>query len=181
MTKANGKEGKEKSDESIVCSECGSSNIKTKEEEYKFEYGVGKEAVELKVIVPLRTCGNCGCSFLDGEAEDLCHKEICRHLGVMSPSQIKDLRKLYNLTQAEFCRITKLGEATMSRWERGVLIQNAAYDNYMFLLKLPLNFERIRKRGLGEEELDEAKEEKERSLTKTIPMWSPGFHKLAKV
>lgn len=144
MTQVNGREEKEKSEESLVCSECGSRNITTKEEEYKFEYGVGEEAVELKAIVPLRTCGDCGCSFLDGEAEDLCHEEICRHLGVMSPSQIKALRKLYDLTQAQFSTITRLGEATLSRWERGIIIQNEAYDNYLYLLGFKENIERVR-------------------------------------
>lgn len=144
MTQVNGREEKEKSEESLVCSECGSRNITTKEEEYKFEYGLGEKAVELKAIVPLRTCGDCGCSFLDGEAEDLCHEEICKHLGVMNPTQIKDLRGLYDLTQAQFSKITKLGEATLSRWERGIIIQNEAYDNYLYLLGFKENFERVR-------------------------------------
>jgi DNA-binding transcriptional regulator YiaG len=83
---------------------------------------------------------------LDGDAEDACHEAVCRHLGVMTPSQIKALRTLYGLTQSQFSEITKLGEATLSRWERGIVIQNQAYDNYLYLLGFNENLERIRNR-----------------------------------
>jgi putative zinc finger/helix-turn-helix YgiT family protein len=136
----------------LICSDCGSHNVKTKEEEYSFEYGVDDERVELKAIVPIRICSDCGHSFLDCEAEDKCHDAVCKYKGVMTPSEIMEIRKSYGLTQAEFCKITKLGDATLSRWERGALIQNAAYDYYLYLLKYPLNFEKIRKYNEGETE-----------------------------
>jgi DNA-binding transcriptional regulator YiaG len=80
---------------------------------------------------------------MDREAEDLSHEEVCRHLDVLTPAQIKALRELYQLTQAQFSKITKLGEATLSRWERGILVQNNAYDNYLYLLGFKENLKRI--------------------------------------
>jgi len=177
--KSNQKKNKSEDSTEFVCGECGGKKIETVQEIYKFPYGVGTDAVELSCKVPVRHCVNCGFNFIDGEAEDLCHEEICKYLGVMAPEEIRNIRESKGLSQAEFCRITKLGEATMSRWERGVLIQNAAYDNYMFLLKLPLNFERILQRSLGVEKSDETKEENKFSLTKTFPKGSPSFCKLA--
>ena len=83
---------------------------------------------------------------MDGEAEDLCHVAICKHLGVMSPEQIKALRGLYKLTQTQFCEVSKLGEATLSRWERGIVVQNSAYDNYLYLLGFIENMDRLQQR-----------------------------------
>ncbi len=132
--------------ERLICPDCGSSNIKTCQKDYIFPYGSGGNKVELVANVPVRTCSDCGFSFLDSAAEDICHKAVCQHLGVMTPSQIKDLRNLYGLTQAQFSEITKLGEATLSRWERGILIQNQAYDNYLYLLGFRKNFDVLRSR-----------------------------------
>lgn len=133
----------------LICPTCGSSNVKTNIKDYSFIYGAGEEGVELSVKAPVRTCGVCGFSLLDGDAEDACHEAVCRHLGVMTPSQIKALRTLYGLTQAQFSEITKLGEATLSRWERGIVIQNQAYDNYLYLLGFNENLESIHDRAKG--------------------------------
>ena len=39
------------------------------------------------------------------------------------------------MSRADFSRLTGLGEATLNRWENGILIQNAANDRYLRLLK----------------------------------------------
>lgn len=156
------KSGQEKNSPAVsgkfVCGECGSERIRTSREIYKFPYGVGADTVELSCEVPVRNCADCGFSFIDGETEDICHEEVCKHLGVMSPSQIKSLRGLYELTQAQFSEVTKLGEATLSRWERGVVIQNQAYDNYLYLLGFEKNLQRVRKRGESHEQIEPAVE-----------------------
>jgi len=139
--------------EDIVCPGCGSNKISSAKESYTFTYGTGANAVELTAEVPVRNCEDCKFSFLDSVAEDICHEVVCKHLGVMTPSEIKDLRGKYNLSQSQFAEITKLGEATLSRWERGTIIQNQAYDNYLYLLRLPLNLERIRNRSKLEENI----------------------------
>jgi putative zinc finger/helix-turn-helix YgiT family protein len=136
----------------FTCGECGSNNIETTNEKYSFPYGIGDEAVELSCVVPVRNCNNCGAKFLDDVAEDLCHEEICRYKGVMTPSEIKHIRAKCGFSQEQFAQITKLGSATLSRWERGIVIQNEAYDNYLFLIKLPYNLERVRNRTRCSEE-----------------------------
>jgi len=160
------KSGQEKDDPAVrgkfVCGECGSERIKTSREIYNFPYGVGAETVELSCEVPIRNCAVCGFSFIDGEAEDICHEEVCKHIGVMPPSQIKALRELYELTQAQFSEITKLGEATLSRWERGIVIQNQAYDNYLYLLGYEENLQKIRERGESPEPMEPAVKRVER-------------------
>ena len=132
---------------SLVCPNCGSGDVQTCPEQYCFPYGVGEAQVELSTEVPLRTCGGCGFEFLDHVGQSTCHEAVCRHLGIMTPHQITSLRRLHTLTQAELSKITKLGEATLSRWERGVVIQNEAYDNYLYLLGFPENLKRIHNRA----------------------------------
>ena len=149
-------------EEKDICPNCGSESIERVKENYTFTYGVGDDAVDLSAMVPIIKCSDCGDGFLDYVAEDICHEAVCKHLGVMSPSQVKGLRKLYNLTQAEFAEVTKLGEATLSRWERGIVIQNQAYDNYLYLLGYEENLQKIRERGESPEPMEPAVERVER-------------------
>lgn len=135
----------------FVCADCGSSNIETFEEDYKFPYGIGEDRIELTARIPIRKCGNCGFRYRDCIADDICHEAVCQHLGVMTPAKIRALRELHGLTQAEFSEVTKLGEATLSRWERGVVIQNQAYDNYLYLLAFSKNFDKVRERDVQTE------------------------------
>jgi len=132
---------------SATCPECGSSNLTCNQEEYKFPYGKGTDAIELSANVEVEKCNDCGFSYIDQTAELACHEAICEHLGVMKPSQIKGLRDYHGLTQSDFSNITGLGEASLSRWERGIVIQNKAYDNYMYLLGLEANLQSIRQRA----------------------------------
>ena len=134
-------------EENKNCPECGSSKLTSSQEEYRFTYGKGAEAVELSAVVEVEKCGDCGFSCMGPAAEQACHEAICEHLCVMTPSQIKVLRDRYGLTQAEFSKITGLGEATLSRWERGIIIQNKAYDNYLYILGLEENLNSIRERN----------------------------------
>lgn len=131
----------------LSCPECGSERIVTEAIDHRFPYGQEDSAVELSARIPVRRCKECGDEFLDDEAEDLMHEAVCRHLHVMKPSEVRTIRQQCGgLSRAEFARITRLGEATIGRWERGELIQNAAYDQLLHLLTFPENLIRLRKR-----------------------------------
>jgi putative zinc finger/helix-turn-helix YgiT family protein len=126
------------------CPVCGSEKIGTSVETDRFAYGTGPDAPQVTVQVPVRTCADCGFQFTDEEAEEARHEAVCRQLGVLPPSQIRELRKRYGLSRAEFARVTRIGEASLARWESGALIQNGAHDQYLRLISLPENFERLR-------------------------------------
>lgn len=135
------------SDEKLSCPECGSERITTEEIDHRFPYGQEEAAIELSARIPVRRCEECGDEFLDYKAQDLMHEAVCRHLHVMTPSEVVAIRKKHRgLSRAEFARVTRLGEATIGRWERGQLIQNAAYDQFLYLLTFPENFARLLKR-----------------------------------
>jgi len=128
-----------------TCPECGHEEIRTVWESRPLAYGLGKDAVELSVRVPIRECLQCHFRYLDYEAEDLQHEAVCRHLGVLTPQEIIALREKYGLSRAEFARLTGLGEATIARWERGALIQNTGNDRYLRLLQHSENMLRLEK------------------------------------
>jgi DNA-binding transcriptional regulator YiaG len=112
---------------------------------HTFNYGHGQEAVQIAATLPLRVCGHCDFEYFDKAGQEARHEAVCRHLGVMTPGQIRRLREYHGLSRAEFANLTGLGEATIARWERGALIQNTAHDLYLRLLGFEENLERLRK------------------------------------
>src|SRR5437868_9102781 len=111
--------------EHIECPQCGSHHVETNWGPSQVKYGTGDEEIIVSANVPYRTCSGCGFEFLDNEAETLRHEALCQHLGVLTPRDIQNLRHQHKVSRSAFARITKLGEATLARWERGELIQNA--------------------------------------------------------
>jgi putative zinc finger/helix-turn-helix YgiT family protein len=139
--------------ERIECPTCGGHNVHTTIETETFAYGDGPEAVGLTVRVPVRTCNNCGFQFTDDIAEEVRHEAVCRHLGMMSPKEIQRIRKTYGMSRADFARLTRIGEASLARWESGQLIQSPAYDRFLYLLNFPENLERLKSRKPDEQPL----------------------------
>jgi putative zinc finger/helix-turn-helix YgiT family protein len=133
--------------EGSVCPECGHVEMETRWENCPFSYGSGADAVEIVVRLPVRKCRQCSFEFFDEEAEDLRHEAVCHHLGRLTPEQIKALRGKHGFSRVELARLTGLGEATIARWERGELIQNAGNDSLLWLLHYQENLDRLRMRG----------------------------------
>jgi YgiT-type zinc finger domain-containing protein len=132
--------------QAIVCPQCGRSNILTSTQEQPFTYGKGPEAVQLSVQVPVKSCTDCGLEFLDQSAEELRHTAVCHYLGCMTPLEVASVRRLYKLNRSDFAKVTRIGEASLARWEASSLIQNAAYDQYLYLLTFEENLNRLLKR-----------------------------------
>jgi putative zinc finger/helix-turn-helix YgiT family protein len=146
----NKQQGDTPSDMVLDCMKCGSTNIETQEREDTFEYGGREKPFIVTARFPVHTCRECGFSFTDGHAEKLRHDAACRQLGVMTPDEVRAVREKYGMNQAKFAELTKLGEASLSRWERGVLIQNEANDQLLYLLRFPENVERLRQRNTAD-------------------------------
>lgn len=130
-----------------TCPSCGVPVRAVREERDSFSYRSGETVVELFADVPVYSCAGCGVEFTDEEAEDRRHAAVCRHLGVLTPAEIRSLRLSHNLSRSEFARLTGIGDATIARWERGSLIQNAGYDQLLRLLRHRDNIERLRARA----------------------------------
>ena len=119
--------------ERIPCPDCDGAAT-TVRHRHVFRYGRGDSAVDVEVELPVRVCGDCGFEFLDEEGERLKHEAVCKHLGVLSPQEVRDIRKRHGMTRAAFAAMTGLGEATLGRWETGAGIQSHANDRYLRLL-----------------------------------------------
>lgn len=122
---------------SSACPQCGSTRVTTSYVDHEFRYGSAESAVELTAHLPAHRCAACDFEFLDDEAERVKHQAVCDHFGVLSPIDIQRIRRRYRMTRAAFSRVTGLGEATLGRWESGLLIQNRANDRYLRLLDRP--------------------------------------------
>lgn len=133
--------------EKILCPVCESKSIVTQMRQESFPYGSGKEEVTLSAVVPVHSCQDCQFQFTDEQADQAKHNAICKHLEVMTPSQITWIRQQHNLSRAEFARVARIGEASINRWENALLIQNPAMDQYLYLLSFPENFERVKERN----------------------------------
>jgi putative zinc finger/helix-turn-helix YgiT family protein len=129
--------------ETCGCPSCGEATAIIKYESESFPYGVGKDQVMLNAMVPVIHCDSCGGQFTNGAAEEIRHAEVCRHLGRLTPLQIKKIREQHGLSQQDWSKKTKLGIASVKRWESGNLIQSEAMDCYLRLLENPLTLARV--------------------------------------
>ena len=118
----------------LTCPLCGNAGVMTSWKPDVFNYGSDESMVELTADVPVRRCEDCDLEYLDDEAERLKHGAVCRHLGVLSPDEIRRIRNVFGMTRSKFAQVTGLGEASLNRWENGLTIQTHAYDRYLRLL-----------------------------------------------
>jgi putative zinc finger/helix-turn-helix YgiT family protein len=58
-----------------------------------------------------------------------------RKHGLLSADEIRALRQRFELTQAEFARLLRLGANTLSRWESGRNAQTEAMDMLLRLIR----------------------------------------------
>jgi putative zinc finger/helix-turn-helix YgiT family protein len=125
------------------CDQCGEQSLKKTIEEEVFTYGIKDNAVTLSVKVPGWRCSSCGHAFTDGEAEEVRHEAVCHHFGLLTPGDIAAMRSRYGLTQVGFAKLTGFGEASIKRWEAGLVIQNASADRFIRLISDPFVFARL--------------------------------------
>ncbi len=141
----------------LTCPICGEAQVNTYNHPDTIKYGSGESAVKLQVELPVRRCDSCDFEYLDQEGERIKHEAVCRHLGVLTSVEIRRIREQYGMTRSSFSQVTGLGEATLNRWENGVLIQNRANDCYLRLLAMHDIFDRLSRlpdRPFPSQELD---------------------------
>lgn len=76
-------------------------------------------AETLKVKVPAWRDPKDGGVYLDTEATAILDKVKARHMGLLTPEQIKTLRQRLGLTQQQISELLQIGEKTWTRWETG--------------------------------------------------------------
>jgi putative zinc finger/helix-turn-helix YgiT family protein len=117
------------------CASCGEQALEAREIEDEFEYGPEGERITVVAhAVPVLVCAKCGETLYGPEAARVRHRAICAALHLLSPEEIKALRERLGPSQEGFAELTGIGVATLSRWERGRLLQTRALDRYLRLL-----------------------------------------------
>lgn len=76
-------------------------------------------AETIHVKVPAWRDPKDGDVFFDTEATAILDKVKARHMGLLTPDQIKALRKRLGLTQPQISELLQIGEKTWTRWETG--------------------------------------------------------------
>ena len=110
------------------CLMCGEGVATLSYQVQEFEYGAGPEAVTLHARVPVWSCSTCELEYVDADGERAQHAAVCRHLGRLTPTDIKGIRVAASLTQKQFADELKCGIASLKRWETGALIQGRSAD-----------------------------------------------------
>ena len=139
-----------------VCPNCNGTDFRVEPREQRFLYGKEGEASELAAVVPVHTCKTCGFEFTDEAAEEARHEAICRHLRLMTPKEIRALRGKYEMTRAEFAELSLVGTASLARWEAGILLQNGANDQLLYLLQFEENVALLNRRRVSSADAREA-------------------------
>ena len=120
----------------IICPECGEGKLLsfTQDEEFDFDFGDKIVKVHAK-DVPIKKCDRCGEEMSGPAAANVRHEAICRAAGLLAPSDIKALRDKFGWSQPHLADLTGLGIATVSRWERGRLLQNRSNNKVLLALR----------------------------------------------
>lgn len=120
-----------------VCPNCETSRVRVQSRKIEFLHGIGSHVTTLSAVVPMHVCGECGAEFTDDVAEKLRHAAVCRHLGLLTPEQIVAIRERAGMSRKQFAAMTRIGMASLSRWENSEGMQNPALDLYLRLLARP--------------------------------------------
>lgn len=69
----------------------------------------------------------------------------------LTPAEIRAIRVKHHCNRARFAKYTKIGAATLARWESGDLTPTAALDHYLRLLNDPAIFSLVARRTLNQD------------------------------
>lgn len=125
-----------------TCPECESGRMTVQREMDEFQYGAGESAVTLSAYIPIHKCDDCGYEYVDEVGMQMRHAAVCKHLGLLTPAEIKEIRVKRMLSQKAFSELTGIGVASIARWETGSLLQNKSHDNLLRFCSFPDNIER---------------------------------------
>ena len=120
----------------VSCPECKKGVLIQRRGEYETEY-LDRHEQGQRLIVPgvaWLECDACGEVVLDDYGMSVIEGARRKALGILSPEEIRALRKGLRRTQTRMSELLGIGEKTYCRWESGSYIQSEAFDRYLRLL-----------------------------------------------
>jgi putative zinc finger/helix-turn-helix YgiT family protein len=126
------------------CSICGRGKLHTTTGVYETSFSDRNGAVhDLRIPgVTWRECDSCKEVFLDDAASRQIEAARRNASGLLSPTEIRQLRLRLNKSQSQMSQLLGIGEKTYCRWESGAYVQSTAFDRYLrLLIERPENVE----------------------------------------
>lgn len=114
------------------CAACGSVSVQPAIITYDAKIKHDGKLHEFKIDnLPIDRCEQCEEVFFTNETSDAKSHALREHLGLLQPSQIRELLKKHSLTQRKFAEHLHVAEESVSRWINGLSIQSRALDTFM--------------------------------------------------
>jgi putative zinc finger/helix-turn-helix YgiT family protein len=114
------------------CPECEHGHLVPFTRDEEFDYDMGDETIKVVAKdVPVERCDSCGMIASGPAAAKVRHEAVCRAARILTPSEIKALRDKFGWSQQHLADLTDFGVATISRWERGRLLQNRSNNKVL--------------------------------------------------
>ena len=120
-----------------TCPICGHGNLHEQKGTYETSFSDRNgEIHELRVPnLVWQYCEKCKEAFLDDVATQKIEAVRRRALGLLAPSEIRELRHRLKRSQSQMSKLLGIGEKTYCRWESGAYVQSSGYDKYLRLLR----------------------------------------------
>jgi putative zinc finger/helix-turn-helix YgiT family protein len=114
---------------SIKCPICDKGTLRSRQGEFVTEVKSGTARKELRIgNISWEECDSCGEKIFDDDAM----KKICdaryEAIGLLTPSELKEIRKKLGYTQEQMAAFLGIGNKTYCRWENGTSIQTKSMD-----------------------------------------------------
>ena len=123
------------------CERKGTLHLETVTDEVTIRTTLGsfQTAITYSQVV----CDSCEEAFTDAAGAAVYDSEIESKRKAFVAAQVRQIRELTGLSRSEFLAITKLGDASLTRWETGAGEPTAAYASFLVLLRLPENLRHL--------------------------------------
>ncbi len=116
----------------MKCLKCNNTEFSTK----KIRFTPELKGETLEVLLPAYVCKECGETLMDSKQMNALRKaaadEYKSNYGLLTSQEIVALRENLGMSQAEFARYLKVGEASIKRWET-YYIQDEGQDEHIRL------------------------------------------------
>jgi len=116
------------------CAVCGEGELAEQHGTYLFEWPEGFVVATSEFRdATWWSCEACGEDELPPELVARIEAERYRLEGILSPTEVRAVRKRVDLSQREMARLLGVGEKTYTRWELGLSAQTKSMDNLIRL------------------------------------------------
>ncbi|MBU6326135.1 MAG: type II toxin-antitoxin system MqsA family antitoxin [Verrucomicrobia bacterium] len=130
-------------EQSIPCFECETGFLQPVLRQHTVELPDGKKLTIPDV--PMLECHVCGDLVTGDEGNDYINAYLDKALNAISPEEVQEFLRKYNLTQKEAAQITGFGEKNISRWASGNHRPSESVSNFLrLLLADEMAFERLK-------------------------------------